>query len=254
MSKTPAYFQPNHPSLEGEVAAKAVSNQITYPQVVRTQNDPPVINQVFGNMSFMLFSQPRILSTGKPVYGFVKMRGNWPDQHVCETNAANIVKQTDSKFKVRVVPVGAWIPITEEDGAAEMIDVKTSDSAVQLRDQAIRDMETKQRQMIREIRDREDELRNTPDIYEEPNSVRYYAMKRVTEMRLCEAIEAEYKKIEDLKKKLVQVRTECRQKEKEFPKHSEEWLDSYNKERRKAGIPDFVPSENQFDEYNKFQL
>jgi hypothetical protein len=106
---------------------------------------------------------------------------------------------------------------------------------------------------MREIREREDECKRD-DVYDDKQSLKYYAMKRVTEMRLTEEIEKRLQQLSAIQESLVKTRTELKTLEKSHSTYTDEWVDCYNVERQKAGIPAFVPSKDQFAEYEKYQL
>lgn len=252
----PAWLQSEAEKLKGDVLKAAVAGQLTtYPQVVRSQLDQAIPGQAFGNLSFMLFDKPKVSKLGKPIYGFVKMRGNWIDPATSQREAAKIVKSTDSKFPIKIVQVGAWVPITEDETfVKDMVDVKASEQQPQLRDESIKKKESEAEDKMRQILEREDQLRKNGDITDDPQSLRYYAMNRVTESKLVEMIEATEKKLVDTKEKLTMIRDKLYNIEQSHPDYSEKWIDCYNEERLKSGIPAFLPAEKQFAGYEAHKL
>jgi hypothetical protein len=111
---TPSWFHPDYPTLKSsdDVGKASVEGQIVeYPQVVRNMVDPSISGQNFGNLSFMLFSEPRMFR-GKPIYGYVKIRGNHQDEKSARFDAFRIVREVDSKFQIRIAKVGTWFHIT----------------------------------------------------------------------------------------------------------------------------------------------
>jgi len=250
--RQPEWLVPGYPPLKAEdsVGQAAVEGQTWfYPQVVRTMVDPPIQGQRLGLLSFMLFKEPRKLRNGKPVYGYVKLRGNWSDESQSKFEASKIIREVDSKYVIRVAPTGAWVPITEEDAfVKEKLDVKMRKDEVALRDEAVKEKEAEQRRIQREIREREEELKRG-DIYDDPTSLTYYSMRRVTELRLMEARDNQLRQIESIKKTLRKVQKETKRLERDHPEYEDQWVDCYNEERRKAGVPDYVPSEDQDREH-----
>lgn len=251
--KQPDWLVPGYPPLKAEdaVGKAAVEGQLWhYPRVVRTMVDPPLPGQRIGCLSFMLFKEPRKLQNGMPVYGYVKLRGNWADDSQGKFEASKIVREVDSKYVIRLAPVGAWVPITEEDSfVKEKLDVKMHKDEVCLRDQAVKEKEADQRRIMREIREREDEAKSG-DIYDDSTSLTYYSMRRVTELRLMEARENILRQLDSYGTTLRKVQKETKRLERDHPEYIEDWIDCYNAERRKAGIPDYVPSEEQEKEHN----
>ena len=245
--RKPEWLVEGYPPLGIDLVGQAAveGQTVEYPQIVRTTTDPPIYGQKLGLLSFMLFKEPRTLSSGKPVYGYVNLRGNWPDASQARSQAAKIIREVDSKHMIRIAPVGGWVPITEEDAfVREKYDVKTRDDEMALRDEAAKEKEAEQRRMQREIREREEEAKNS-DIYDDPESLKFYSMRRVTELRLIEARENQLRQIETINENLRKVQKETKKLEKIHPEYLDEWIDCYNEERRKAGVPDYVPSEEQ---------
>lgn len=253
--KKNSWLVPNYPPLTDDVGQAAVNGQVfNYPKVVRTMVDPAITSQGLGLLSFMLFKEPKKFSSGKAVYGYVKLRGNYNDQASCEFEASKIIREIDSKFQVRFAPVGHWVPITDEEAfVKEKIDVKTSEEDHSFRDAAMREKEAEQRKIIREVKERKEELENDGDIYDHPESLKFYSMKRVTELRLMETRDAYMKNIDSIKEKLEITQKELYKLSLANPQYTDEWIDCYNEERKKAGVPNYVPSEEQMEEHDHAQ-
>lgn len=253
----PTWFMPDYPPLKSsdDVGKAAINEQVfTFPQVVRKNADPPISSQHYGNVSFMLFKQPRIYRD-KPIYGYMKLRGNHESEVTARHDAYRLVREVDSKFQVRIAPVGAWVPITESDVVVkELYDVRESDQEIHLRDEAVKEKEEYAKKIATEIRDAEERLKNGPDIYDDCESLDFYAMKRVTEMRLTEAYHASLRKIEELENKVGEQRIILKTLEKNHPNYKGEWVDVYNRERSKTSLPQFIPGETQFNEYDNITL
>lgn len=253
----PSYFIPNYPSLKSsdDVGRAAVNGQIIeYPRVVRRDCDPSISGQKFGNMSFIIFDKPAIFRE-KPVYGLVKLRGNYESVDVCHAEASKIVREVDSKFQVRIAPVGEWVPITENDIVVkEIYDIRESDKEIHLRDDAIKSKEKENNKKMKEIREAEEKCKNEPDIYDDQESLKFYAMKRVTAMKLEENLQIQISKIKEQQKKLAEQQILLKKLEQKYHTYNSEWISLYNSEREKTSLPKFIPGETQFDEYNSTTL
>ena len=254
-SKKPEWLIDDYPPLSEETSKEAVRSQtIKYPKVVRKMDDPPIVNQMYGNLSFMFFDDPKILSTGKKVYGFCKVRGVWPTETSATEDSKRIIQEVDSRFQIRIAPVGAWVPLTNENAfCKDLLDVGSNDDMNQLRSEAIKQKEGEQRRIMRELKEREDDVQ-TDDIYDDKTTLTYYSMKRVTEMRLTEACEINRKKLAKIEHNQVKVRFELKRLEQENPQYKEEWVECYNQEREKSGIFAYVPGADEFDEYDKISI
>lgn len=254
-NKTPKWLVPGYPQLKSDdpVGKAAVDGQIWYyPKVVRTMTDPPISGQRQSLVSFMLFKEPRKLRNGTPVYGYLKCRGNWADANQSKYEASKIIREVDSKYKIRIAPTGAWVPITNETAfEKEKLDVKMRKDEISLRDEAVKEKEARQRKIMREIREREDELKKGGDIYDNKKSLDYYSMRRVTHIRLIEARENMRRQIKSYKEKIQMVAKELKTIDIDYKEYKNKWIDRYNVERRKGGLPDYVPSEDHIEEYEQ---
>lgn len=256
-TKTPTWFNDTYPPLssQDDVGKAAVEGQtVSYPQVVRTMVDPPINGQNIGNLSFMLFKTPRMFRN-KPVYGYVKLRGNHVDEKSARYDAYRIIREVDSKFQVRLAKVGAWVPITDDDSCIkELYDVRENDEEKHIRDEAVKEREAEARRIAKEIKEAEDALKNGSDIYDNPDSLDFYTMKRVTEMRLTEAYQIAMRKLKELENSMIETHIILRTLEITNPDYNDQWIDVYNKERSKTSLPNFIPSEKHFEKYESTQL
>jgi hypothetical protein len=243
---------PTYPPLTGAEAEAAVQNQIFYyPKVVRSRSDEPVERQDMGLISFVLLKEMRQTKEGKRLLGFFKLRGNWADENQATNRASGIVRNQDSKYPVRVCDVGEWLPLIDDDAMAKKTVNVTLDEndEEKHRQEAFRQTEEKKRQHLREIKEREEEVRNAKDINEDPESLNYYTMKRVVWMSLRENIERKRNELVKLEEKLVEVRGVLGKLDSEHSEYQKEWVDNYNVERKKAGFPDFIPSTRDEEAY-----
>jgi hypothetical protein len=251
--KLPEWAIPTYPPLSSDdlVGRAAVEGQIvSYPKIVRTMIDPPIPNQSIGCISYMLFDEPKkAKGSEKPVYGFMKLRGNWNNQQQATFESSKIIREVDSKYQIRLAPVGTWVPITEDQSCIkEKTDVRMNEEEHHLRDQAVKDKESEQRRIQRELHERTEELKSG-DIYDDPTSLKYYSMRMVTELRLIEELDRQTRQIQNVKDNIEKVRNELAELEMTHPSYIEDWIECYNVERRKVGIPDFCPSEDFMTEH-----
>lgn len=247
------WLVPGYPTLTGDVGQAAVNGQVVYyPMVVRSQIDEAIETQTRGLVSFMLLKEHRQTKEGKRIVGFFKLRGNWADEHQATSRAQKIVREQDSKYKVRVAHVGHWIPLVDDDAMAlKNINVKVDESAeeAEAKRKAMEDEEEKRKRIMRELEERKQEVENAKDYNDDKESLDYYTMKRVVWMRLQESIELERRKLKNLEEKFSEICGTLSKLDSEHPSHSENWIDNYNVPRKKAGIPDYIPSQMEVEEY-----
>jgi len=251
--KKPDWLVPDYPELRGTVGQAAVADKIVYyPQVVRSNADFPIDNQNYGLVSFQLLDKPQKTSTGSTVHGFFKIRGNWSDASMAKSKASSIVRDQDSKSKIRIVNVGQWLPICDDDSLVkEMVEINTDIPLEQqkLKEELAQKNEEQKQKILREIKEREAEVKAAKDYNEDENSLDYYTMKRVAWMRLRENVAATQKQLDSLLKNYAATRDILRDLDTRHTDYSVAWLDNYNKERKKSGIPDFIPGEQEVNEY-----
>jgi hypothetical protein len=249
------WLVPDYPVLRGEVGQAAIDGQILYyPKVTRSMRDEPIETQTRGLVSFMFLKEPRQTTTGKNLYGFFKLRGNWADENQATARASRIVTEQDSKYPIRVAHVGEWLPLTDDDSLAKKnvkVNVDETKEQKDLREAASQE-EEKRKRIMRELKEREDEIKNAKDYNDDKEDIDFYTMKMVVWLRLQETIELEKRKIVDLEGKLLETRKLLHKLDDTHPEFNELWIENYNRERRKAGIPDYVPGNMELKTYLEY--
>lgn len=274
-----------------------VDTTIPYPKILRSVNDKPVTNQSIGLLSLFLFKSPYTHVTEIPaatgetvkkevkVLGFIKLRGNYVDKLTAEIESSKIIKEQDSRHKILLGPVGGWLPITDADEfVKEKLDVKTEKEKYELRDKKARKKTQEEERKIREIKEREElmredernskarsvlleeerktrELREREELMREEErndkddseSINHYTARRVTEMKLYEQERIYERKILEIREKLFGVRKELKTLDEKYPSYDKEWLEVYNVARRKVKVPDFIPDEKNLEEYKNWK-
>jgi len=261
--KVQEWLIPDYPSVKGtDMVGKAmVSGQVVvYPKVVRDMVDPAIPGQAYGNSSFMLFKEPKMLRSGYPLFGFFKLRGNHSADTWAIKDANRIILDVDSKYIVRPGPVGHWLPITDDPNVCkELIDAAPEDTPKgegeidSMRSLAAKKKEADRKRRQKEIEDRVEDVKSG-DIDDDPETLRYYSMHRVTEWRLTERRDIQEKLLKKARDKLLEIRRELKEIEVNHPEYANDWLDCYNEERAKAGIAPHVPGEDDFKEYEDTTL
>lgn len=252
-TQQPSWFAPDAPSLTTEETRAATKELVsTFPQVARDNTLKPYPGQEWSFASMNLFKEPRKLSSGKNVYGFLRLGTCHPTQLAAEKRCAEIIQNEDSKHSFRIAPPGRWVPITDDTQfCKDSLDVNTEKTGVHLRDDVAREKAAEHQRIGRELREREEQVRSG-DIYDDPTSLMYYTMKRNTEMVLKDNIIKAQKKMEEWKALAEKTRLELANIQKDRPEYADQWLDCFNAERSKVGLPTFIPAEDQFAEYDEF--
>lgn len=255
MSDKPIIDQYADPLTSEQTKAAVESLVNRYPRVIRQNIDPPVPNQTHSLVSIDLFKEPKKDRDGKPVYGFVKVRGSYSNQTSAETEAGKLIKNVDSNTRILIIPTGHWYPISpNERYISDKLDVRMNEEEVQLRDQAVKEKNEERKRIMRELKEREDELKNDGDVYDHPESLDKYTMKRNTEMNLTNEIRRARAALEKLELRRKQIWKELKRLDEAFPTHTDEWLEQHNKAFTAVGLPAFIPRADQFSEYESISL
>lgn len=250
----PEWYQPRHqPLTEAQTNSANEELLIKFPKIVRNQQDNPIPNQENCTFSFMVFSEPKEVRVGNElkgkIYGYVKNRGNFANSDAATSHSEEIIKSQDSRHPIFIGQTGTWYPITDnEQMCSDLLDVEDSRKEVQLRDRATKEKEQKERERMREIHEHMEDLKKH-DTYDDPDTLEFYTTKRNTEIRLSVEVRVQQRRLENTIKKLETTRRLLKKLELRHPTYNGEWIEYNNSVRRERGIPEFVPSEDQFVEY-----
>ena len=221
---------------------------------VKKEVDPEVDGQTHVGLSLMLFKEPKI-HRGKMVSGFMKVRGVHNSAETAVLKSKKLIEKLGDDKKILIAQVGRWLPITESNFfVEEEHDVDNAKEKHSLRDTIAKEKELEAKKIMKELKENEAKLKDEGDVYDNPESLYFYTMKRNTEKVLSETLEIERERIKKTEDKLAEQRIICKRLEAKFPSYADEWLDCFNKERMSKGIPEFIPGENQFLEYDSVSL
>jgi len=245
----PSFYHPDYPILTGSVGQAAVNGQIiTYPKVVRKEKDPEDPDGFTHHiMTFNLYTEPKVLRDGSKIYGMYKIRGCKKSVEECTARAEEIVLKVDSKNMNRIVPNGYWAPITESSMVIQ--DKKDVGEQQSMYGDAVRAAQEKEYQAMKELRDREEKLRDDKlDPYHNKEAIEFYIMERVVDNNLTKEINKYRTILDSLTAKRRLAWRVIKKIESIHPEYREEWLDVYNKERENRKIAPYVPSEKAYAE------
>jgi hypothetical protein len=256
-------YDPLYRYLEDSEKRAAAADLLKYPKVIRSEVDPPVPGQTHGLISFRLSEEPRVTRSGVKIYGLFKLRGNFGSQEMAMSDSANrVLSQTSTADKIFIPQVGHWAPITmDETFCQQRLDArmvpKGNDSDAQvvelrdMKDMSLIDQQKQEETKRKDIEERIAVLRGETDIHDKPESVDYYAMKRVVEMNLREEIIRNQKAVAAHKEKLKTIYRELHELGEKNPEYLHQWLEEYNIGRRKVGLKDLVWTNKDDYTFNK---
>ncbi len=237
MSKKAEWFQPSAKPLTSSEEDVAFQNQTYYPKIVRKRIDDPITNQEWCNLSFLFLPEPK-----NGVFGFVKVRGCWPNQQIASDEAQKIIREVDSKFRIGIAKVGTWIPISDDDKYFnELMDARCDKDEALLNDEAVKEAEQRHKKIQREIKERQEQLLDPDqDPYSDLEGLDYYTMTTITKLHLEKYIREQEQKLSDFKMKLESTKGKLENLEKIHPEYADDWVERYNEKRRESGLKDYV--------------
>lgn len=250
---TKPVFDPYYDSLTGQEGRRAVEGQLRYAQVVRRDTDEEIPGQKFALFSRLIYSKPMERGPHK-IVGLFKIRGFAATEMDAKHLASKIIKNVDSTYEILIAPVGAWTPLTGSSiFTKEQYDVKTEQDLMALRDEASKQKQEETERKMREIKEREEQLKNPDtDPASDPGSLHSYVVKRRTEMDLRTEIKTKLKHIATLREAHRKAMEMAYALDQEYPSYQNEWIDYMNEVQAKVGIPAFKPAADEFDEYMAF--
>lgn len=216
---------------------------VEYPMLVRSEIDPPIDNQQFGAISFVLADEPRKLSNGTIIYGLAKIRGSWADADLAKQGCTKLIRNTDSKYATKIASVGKWFPITKGNAfVRENIDVPIDEERIS-KEKILEEAKRRREKEKADFDKRVEELKNEGDLSSDPDSLKFYITRRQAFMFLVNQEEEEVKKLEDIRLKIKKAGNDVISLEKTHPEYNDQWLEVYNKERVSIGAQEFVEDE-----------
>lgn len=234
-----AKYDPHHPPLDKDDLSAAKEQLIKkVPHITRRRMDPPLINQVVGNVSFLLLDKPQ-----DGVVGFFKNRGNWPNEKTAEEEAESLIMNHDSAFTIYQFPVGGWVPITtNEKYAQQTSDIDISGNIDDKMRSAQKEKKQKDQKIMREIKERMDmAVDDDCDPYSNTEGIDYYTMRRWGEIQLKQHIVKAQLAVQGYQRSLEKMKAEIKELNKKNPIYTGTWVDHMNVTRKERGLPDYVP-------------
>lgn len=244
--KTADWYQPDAPPFTKEEREDAEEGQLVYPKIVRKLKDDPVPHQGYSIISFMKL--PEVVNG---VSHFAKCRGSYNTEDEAAEAARELVRTTDSLFKMNITKTGTWVPVTTV-GYAEVEDVvaedeKQQENADKIVGKAVKEAEKKHKKIARELDERKKLIEEgDSDIHEE--SLEYYIQRKVSFITNTEWVKEAKKRYDQCLKNREKMSAEIAKLDEKFPEYSQKWLATYNEERAKSGFHPYSEDKKQLEE------
>jgi hypothetical protein len=203
-------------------------------RVERRYADPVDPMQRIGLVSFV--PAKGATPNEKGIYGFAKLRGNYPTDTEANEKAESLIRTTDSYHKIFHAYVGRPFPLTvssDYSGEAREIDVRKSMS--ESVSASIKSKKKEEQQVVKEIEQREQNLLEESK-KEEEDPVDYYTTLRVKKAQITWTYLETEKKLKEMKDIIIKTRQEIEDMEKKDESYSNNYYKKYCDARKDAGL------------------
>jgi hypothetical protein len=202
--------------------------------VERQYADPVEQMQRIGLVSFVPAKGATPNADG--VYGFAKLRGNYPTEQEANQRAEFLIRNVDSYHQIYHTFVGRPFPLTVSSKySAETSEVDIRKSMSESISSDVKNKKMEELKQIKEIEQREKELvadtkRETPDPLE------HYTTLKVKKAQITWTYLETLKKVEEMKQIIIKTRAEIAQMDTEDATYSDQYFKKYCDARSESGL------------------
>lgn len=218
------------------------------PQIERRYADPPVDYQKIGLISFVPAKGATPNENG--IYGFAKLRGNYPSEHEANERAEWLIRNADSYHQIYHTFVGRPFPLTCSSDYSKNVDrVDLQQETSNAIREDVRQKREREQREIEEIKEREKEL--LEDVKKEEEDLDdHYTTLRVKKAQLVWTYVETKKKMEQMVGLIAKTKYELDELDKKEPNLKQVYYQKYVDARKKAGLPtDNTSLEQSFVKY-----
>tara|TARA_B100000686_G_C16732611_1_gene941633 strand:- start:3 stop:830 length:828 start_codon:yes stop_codon:yes gene_type:complete len=211
-----------------------------YPRVERFYCDPSILDQKYSLVSFIPAKGASPDEDG--IYGMIKTRGNYATIQEANQRAEYLIQNIDSYHKIYHCYTGRPFPATSSSKySAETAEVDIKKKITNVINEDVKQKKYDEQKEINEIKEREKRLleeskRNEKGIPED--TIDTYTTMRVKYAQLTWTYLETQKKVEQMKKSIVQVRKDLKEMDEENPEFIVQYREKYMKAREEAGLPE----------------
>ena len=205
-----------------------------FPKVERKYADPVDSMQRIGLISFVPAKGATPNENG--IYGFAKLRGNYPTDQEASEKAEFLIRNVDSYHQLYHAYVGRPFPLTESsEYSAETSEIDIRKSMTESVSHSIKGKKNDERQQIKEIEERETKLKDESNKDEE-DPVEFYTTLRVKKAQIVWTYLETKKKLDEMKEIIIKTRVQIADMDKENKSYSESYFKKYCDARSDSGL------------------
>ena len=203
-------------------------------KVERRYADPVEPMQRIGLISFV--PAKGVKPNSKGIYGFAKLRGNYPTDQEASERAEFIVRNVDSYHRIFHAYVGRPFPLTTtSDYSAETTEIDIRKSMADSISQSVKNKKLEEKKVIKEIEEREEKLLEESK-REEEDPLDHYTTLRVKKAQITWTYLETEKKLEEMKQIILKTTDEIKVMETTNPIFVEKYFEKYCKAREGSGL------------------
>jgi hypothetical protein len=202
--------------------------------VERQYADPVEAMQRIGLVSFVPAKGATPNAEG--IYGFAKLRGNYPTEQEANQRAEFLIRNVDSYHQIYHTFVGRPFPLTiSSKYSAETSEIDIRKSMAESISADVKNKKMEEVKQIKEIEEREKQLvadtkRETPDPLE------HYTTLKVKKAQITWTYLETLKKVEEMKQIIIKTRKEIEDMDAEDVTYSEQYFKKYCDARSESGL------------------
>jgi len=217
-----------------------------FPRIEQRYADPVDPMQRIGLISFIPAKGATPNQDG--IYGFAKLRGNYPTDQEANEKAEFLIRNVDSYHQLYHTYVGRPFPLTQSSKySAETTEIDIRKSMVDSVSSSIKTKKDEERQQIREIEQREEKLKEDCS-NEDKDPIEFYTTLRVKKAQIVWTYLETKKKLDDMKDIIIKTRDQIVEMEQQDQSYSKHYYKKYCDARSDSGLSN---SDNQ-DTFMKF--
>lgn len=229
-----------HPSLSEEEVKNAMSelnnNKFVkkFLKVERTYADPVEPMQRIGLISFVPSKGATPDANG--IYGFAKLRGNYPTDQEANERAEFLIRNVDSYHQIYHAYVGRPFPCTVSSAYSdETSEIDLRKSMTESVSASIKQKKKSESQQVKEIEEREKQLL-AESKREEEDPADFYTTLRVKKAQVTWTYLETQKKMDQMKETIIKTRAEIEKMEKEDESYAKNYFKKYCDARAESGL------------------
>lgn len=206
-----------------------------FPRVEKFYADPAVPNQTFSLVSFTPSQGATPDKDG--VFGMLKVRGTFSSEDEAMLRAEWLIRNVDSYHAIYNTYVGRPFPLAvSKKFITDTTEVDIKKKVVEETSADVRKKRDEEKQVMKEIQEREKELLADVEKKEDdPYDV--YTELMVKKAQLTWTYHQTLGKMEEMKKNIIKAREEIAKMYAENSDYHAQYMDKYMEARKKAGLP-----------------